>query len=66
MIKYVVIPGWVNKTHVDAITLIKLYGVKPEDCVIWTTLNKGRLPTNLIELRPRKDGNYTLPRESDE
>jgi len=79
MIKYVVCPGTVtSKTdgqqhYINAHQLMKLYRVRPEECVIhvpqgWWRLvdfdRAARRHEGLIRLEPRYDGNYTLPQES--
>lgn len=74
--KYSVHPDFVvSKTdrdvhYISADHLIHLYGVDPRDCVVIddnadrrTYANLMRLAEedNLIALRPRFDGNYTIP-----
>lgn len=66
MKKYLVCPGHIkSKTdgqlhYVSSKALIALYGVNPDECVIDCNLNPKK-SLDLIELRPRYNGNYTLP-----
>lgn len=70
MLKYLVMPGWVrsrkdNGIHfVNAVQLMKLYKVNPDECFI---LQPGMLPEDfgmvredMIILRPRYGGDYDL------
>jgi len=63
--RYLVMPGKVaskndgNVHYVNARQLMDLYNVDPKECIIY----KGDQPLgyrNLIVLRPRYDGNYSL------
>lgn len=70
MIKYAICPGPIRSSsdgqwhHIRASDLIKLYGVKPAECLILDWNNPERLRgldiDHLIRLCPRLDGNYTL------
>ncbi len=61
---YVQIPGESRKTYVPATTLMKLYGVKPIECVVerddYMPLPGRRAPglEGLTVLAPRPDGKY--------
>jgi hypothetical protein len=63
--RYLLCPGYVisqhdgDKHYIAPGTLAKLYGVDPKECVV---LGRGQIPSRpLIPLRPRNDGDYTLP-----
>ena len=62
--KYAVYPGFVQSEHdgdrhyINFGELCKLYGVLFSECV---NMSFGRSSRNLIELRPRQDGNYSKP-----
>jgi hypothetical protein len=74
--KYAVYPGYVTSKNdgdrhwIGATELIRLYGVRIEECEIYEpapwwphsyyTWEKERL-AGLVELRPRYDGNYATP-----
>lgn len=65
--KYVLIPGRVvsrvdGQVHrIGAYDLAKLYGVKRSECYVAEDERDLRvLPKDLVVLRPRSDGNYTL------
>lgn len=67
MKKYLICPGWVvsendgQRHFINSNQLIRLYGVKPEECSI--AASKSReigFSKDLIRLRPRYDGNYKL------
>lgn len=67
--KYCVFGGYVRSKqdkqihYVTGSELIKLYGLNPRECVIAPTEKLfWKMPKNLIALRVRVDGNYTLPR----
>jgi hypothetical protein len=70
-IRYLVMPGEIvsatdGSSHwVGASTLMRLYGVDPQECVV----ARADTPTpsyyaGLTQLRPRIDGNYTLEEET--
>lgn len=69
MIKYVVIPGRVISQsdgqfhYIDAPTLIRLYNVDPNKCVVKYKDERdlGKDFKGLIPLRPRRDGKYEIP-----
>lgn len=62
MKKYLVCPGYVTSRHdgdrhyIGAESLMHLYGVKQEECVVWDGFS--RWPEDLIPLRPRFRGDY--------
>lgn len=62
--RYVVIPGWVASKYdgelhyIDAPTLMRLYRVKPSECVISSIGHKNG--EGLIRLRPRHNGVYNI------
>jgi len=71
MIKYGIVPGEIPSKYdgqihyITAARLMSLYGVNPAECV---TLDKAEeakaiMRTDLIILKPRYDGDYTLPKE---
>ncbi len=68
--KYALYPSNVISQHVGemhyvgAHELCKLYGVDPNECVIAPLSKRGydsEFIASLIPLRPRYDGNYSLP-----
>jgi hypothetical protein len=70
--KYAICPGPVRSKvdgdvhHIDAATLMRLYRVPPQDCVVITPTTDPetiRLRTNAatVFLHPDFYGNYTLP-----
>ena len=76
--KYALFPGPMtskmdgDRHHVDARQLARLYNVPPRECVVVREtrdplereiLLKRIKRQGLIELRPRYDGNYSLPKE---
>jgi hypothetical protein len=68
MVKYLVIPGNVRSRndgdihYISARQLMQLYGVNPDECVIYDNRFGGRQYSDeLIPLRPMFNGNYTLP-----
>lgn len=73
-VKYMVIPGYVRSAtdgqphFISVGKLIELYGVKINECVVQVSTphqSKGRNPEyfgDLIPLRPRADGDYSLPK----
>lgn len=78
--KYALFPGRVFSKrdgqlhHVDAWQLAWLYNVPPRECVVVReTLNPRQREImmekikrqGLIELRPRYDGNYTIPKATE-
>ena len=68
MAKYLIIPGEVQSQYdgdihyISAERLIRLYEVDPADCII-DTFNSTIDTTGLIRLRPRHNGDYTLPKD---
>lgn len=66
--KYLVVPGYIHSKNdgdrhfIGASQLMRLYGVKPQQCSVVTEDGStyGRYK-DMIVLRPRYDGNYTLP-----
>jgi hypothetical protein len=66
-IKYVICPGELladdGDVHfITAKALINLYQVAPKDCVVQPQGENARgLPEDVIFLHPRRDGNYTVP-----
>lgn len=70
-IKYLVVPDFMlsktdNQKHfIGATQLMRLYGVNPLECIVSRDGEIYKLNTdNLIVLRPRYNGDYTLPTES--
>ena len=73
IVKYLLCPGFVtSKTdgqahYIGARTLADLYGVQMHECKVRPDRHQfGRHawgpPHDLIELHPRNDGDYTLPK----
>lgn len=69
-LKYILHPGEVvsradgARHYVGALELARLYGVKVSECVSAQDRYIYRLSTDgLIHLYPRRDGDYTLPKE---
>ena len=62
--KYALHPGYVisrndgDEHYIGEWQLQRLYGVQPNECVL---VGPGVAGEGLIHLRPRYDGNYTLP-----
>jgi hypothetical protein len=66
--KYAVYPGWCkdrsgnNEYYISFPELCHRYGVDPEECMMVIEPPSPKHPTldteGLIELRPRRDGNY--------
>jgi len=69
--KYAVYPGWVVSQHdgeyhyITADELIRLYGVPYSECVVIRDKISltGRDVSQLIALRPKYKGNYTIEGE---
>lgn len=65
--KWIIAPGWVTsrsdgqRHKISAAQLIRLYGVRREDCVIFEGRGVPPEYSRLPWLAPRYDGNYTLP-----
>lgn len=65
--KYALYPGWVtskedfNRHFIDARTLAALYQVPMKECVVNPTEHMCKA-MNLIVLRPKFSGDYTLPK----
>jgi len=56
-------PGMVDGAYVSAETLIHLYHVRRDDCIVtreWPP--RGVRVTDYIVLEPRADGDYRVPR----
>lgn len=71
MKKYLVIPGYVvskndgDRHFINSDQLMRLYGVKQEECVFYSSLEAARGKSGnekLIILVPRPDGKYNLPK----
>jgi hypothetical protein len=72
MPKYIVVPGHVSSRHdsqhhyIDAPTLMRLYKVDPKECIVRYRDHRDAAydfdALDLIELRPRYDGNYEVPK----
>lgn len=70
MRKYAVVPAYVHsrndgdKHYIGFIDLCALYGVNPAECIDCSRALGGDTPEifRLPVLRPRFDGNYTLPK----
>jgi hypothetical protein len=66
MKKYIVIGGYIvskkdnDRHYVGPMELIKLYGVDPKECILVNQEYDPRTYKDLIELRPRYDGDYIL------
>lgn len=66
MIRYRVLPGYVISKNdgqwhwINEHDLIRLYWVPPNECLIGEP--RAGDPSGLTELRPRYDGNYTIPK----
>lgn len=64
--RYVLHPGWVyskndgDRHFIGGPRLARLYGVDIRQCVFGDVPQYSELPGD-IHLRPRRDGNYTLP-----
>lgn len=64
--KYAVYPGMItsitdgDRHYITARQLIRLYGVDEKECFIVKHDDGAGIPPNLIALKPRYDGNYTL------
>jgi hypothetical protein len=65
MKKYLICPGYVaskydrDRHYMTADQLMRHYGVKPEECVVFDMKHKRR--EDLIELYPDYHGRYKLP-----
>lgn len=65
--KYSLHPGWItSKTDgqqhfIRADQLVRLYGVKREECFVWNEYGSNQEKAGTIALHPRYDGNYSLP-----
>ena len=64
---YAVHPGYIQSKSdgdvhfIDAPTIIRLYGVEPDKCIVWEE-NFGYYTDCLVHLYPTFDGNYSLER----
>lgn len=62
--RFIVFPGEVESTYdrqvhyIGGNQLIDLYGVPPEDCVIYTSFMGDKYDKELLPLHPRRDGKY--------
>jgi len=68
--KYLILPDWVRSMHdgqehfISADELVRLYGVNKAECqVCRSTLHSRISPPGLIVLRPRYDGDYSIPEQ---
>jgi hypothetical protein len=68
--KYAIHTGYVSsgdgQTHYIGFgSLVRLYGLNPDDCVLWDHSRpetwRGRNESDYIHLHPRADGNYVAP-----
>lgn len=77
MKKYKVVGGYVESQndgdshYVSALQLCLLYGVNPSECHLvnlhkQATFRRLYSGNDLIELHPRRDGHYFLPKENKE
>jgi hypothetical protein len=70
--KYLLCPGNVkSKTdgdfhHISPVQLKNLYGVPMKECLILSRLTTVDQIENLIHLKPKYNGDYSLPKEEDE
>lgn len=64
--RYLVCPGWIEsksdgeRHFIDANTLMRLYGVNPEMCLVESPIHDMRFRGPLIRLEPRYNGDYSL------
>lgn len=64
--KYLVCPGYVESRtdgdihYVGFMELMRLYGVKPEECAVFKPELTFEYPRHLRVLRPQYDGRYEL------
>lgn len=73
MRKYAVVPAYVHskndmdRHYIAFLDLCMLYGVNPAECIDCSRVLGGAEPErfNLPILRPRYDGNYSLPNTTD-
>ena len=68
-IKYILCPGNAGFRHINAKQLAKLYRVPMSECVTLPRdhdLKGWQAPAGAIYLRPRDDGNYTIPSTNQE
>lgn len=69
MLKYAIYPGYVRsrsdgqRHFIGGEKLARLYGLEPGEYKIFKGIDGERFPTDLVELHPRQDGDYTLPGE---
>lgn len=67
-VKYLVVPGYVSSIndgdlhYISAARLAQLYGLKPGEWARYNPLQDKH--SELLRLRPRRNGNYELPSES--
>lgn len=75
MKKYAVHPGYVYSRdgdyhYISIQTLMELYQVDPQDCIIWDDARRetflGRHIENYIHLYPSDSGNYSLPNHKED
>lgn len=66
-IKYVLYPGVVTSKYdgqrhfISAATLMRLYRVRPEECLIYDANEPKEKYQDLIPLSPKYNGNYEIP-----
>lgn len=66
MIRYVIHPGYVfskndgQRHYINGHQLMRLYGLRPSECVIASPHYGWKAPADVIHLYPRNDGNYKL------
>lgn len=74
MKKYIVVGGWVESMNdrdrhwVSALEVAKLYDLRPDQYYLASPVDalwNDDYPNDCIILKPRYDGNYTLPKESE-
>lgn len=63
--KYIICPGWVysadgDRHFIDYSTLVRLYGVRKEECVHERGIPRGLSVRGMRYLRPSNTGNYDL------
>ena len=67
--KYIIHPGYViskndgDRHYIGYHKLIELYNVDPKECIDARSLyTRSKSCEDCIDLKPRYDGNYTLPK----
>lgn len=67
--KYRLNPGYVisesdgDRHYINSVQLAQNYGVKMAECVLKNTDTDHGYTGGLVDLWPRSDGDYTLPKE---